>query len=100
METLRQDIRYTLRMLLRMPGFTAIAVFSLALGIGPNTLIFNLVNAIMLRPLPHIEEPDRLVRFDFKEQLDSYSVVSYPDYLIYRDQSKSFSDLIATSQIG
>src|SRR5262249_35456217 len=100
METLRQDIRYTLRMLVRAPGFTLVAVFSLALGIGPNSLIFNLIDAVMLRPLPHIQNPDRLVRFEFKDQQDSYSVVSYPDYVDYRDRNNSFSDVIASSPIA
>ncbi len=95
-----QDLRYALRTLYRWPGFTAVVVLTLALGIGANAAIFSVVNAVLLRPLPY-SAPDRLV-FVLGTPTDGDSAKvgassSYPDYVDIRDRARSFSQLAATS---
>jgi putative ABC transport system permease protein len=89
------DVRFGFRMLFKKPGFTLVAVLTLALGIGANSTIFSLVNAVLLRPLP-VEEPDRVVSVyaTFQDQTRS-SRFSYPNYLDYRDRSESLAGLAA-----
>ena len=95
METLFRDIRYGFRGLLKRPGFTVIALVALALGIGANTAIFSLVNAVVLRPLPY-PEPDGLVWVWGNFPGGNRASVSPPDYLDFRSQNKSFEQLAAT----
>jgi len=93
-ETLIKDLRYGLRRLARSPGFTAIAVLSLALGIGANTAIFSLVNTLALRPLP-VDKPDQVVSLANAAEGRMFPTFSYPNYKDFRDRNDVFADLIA-----
>jgi putative ABC transport system permease protein len=100
-QTLWQDLRYGLRQLRKNPGFTAVAVLSLALGIGATTAVFSIVDTIFLRPLPHPEQ-NRLVaiyerRLD-KPEPEGYDMVSMPTFLDWKKQSQSFE--ILTQSLG
>lgn len=87
-----QDVRYGLRVLLKNPGFTAIAVLTLALGIGANTALFSVVNGVLLNPLPY-PEPDRLVAVYEKTADFEQSSITYPNFLDWQKESHSFSAL-------
>jgi putative ABC transport system permease protein len=96
MESLLQDLRYSVRMFRKSPLFTAVAVLALALGIGANTTIFSLVYALLLRPLPGVEEPQRLVSvFTSDYSSTPYGTSFYPDYIDYRDRNEVFEGLAA-----
>lgn len=97
LETLRQDVRFALRMLRRSPGFAAVAVLSLALGIGANTGVFSLINTLMLRLLP-VRDPESLVellhQYPGEPRMNGYSWQSYEHF---RDHNHVFSGLIGSS---
>src|SRR5262245_33134475 len=88
MQTLIQDLRYGARILLKKPGFALIALITLAFGIGANTAIFSVVNAVLLRPLPYVE-PERLVAL-WETRQGGRNSISYPNFLDWRAQNKSF----------
>jgi putative ABC transport system permease protein len=90
--TLWQDIRYGARMLLKNPGVTIIVIIALALGIGANTAIFSVVNAVLLRPLPY-HESDRLVFLNEKSPVLDEMSISYPNFTDWRNHNQSFEKM-------
>ena len=96
-ENLFADVRYALRWLRRSPGFTLIAIASLAIGIGFNTTLFTLVDALLFRPLP-VDRPNELVDvFTTGGDGDMYATSSYPDFVDFKAQNQVFSDMLAYS---
>jgi len=101
MTNVLQDVRYAARALRTSPGFTAVVALTLALGVGANTAIFSVVNAVMLRPLP-FAEPDQLVRIwesNVERGWPTFAT-SHPNFLDWRSQAKSFESLAATYNAG
>jgi predicted permease len=94
MTDLLQDVRYAIRVLAKRPAFTAIAIATLALGIGVNSLMFSLVDAVLFRPLP-VHAPGRLLRIETKFDNGASTGISYPMLRDFREQSQAFTGLAA-----
>jgi len=99
MQTLWQDLRYGVRVLKKNPGFTLVAVLTLAMAIGANAVVFSVLNALILHPL-HVPQAESLYGIQHGNEASSYQ--SYPDYLDLRDRNGSFDDLAAydAAQVG
>jgi predicted permease len=102
LEALVQDLRYALRMLRKNPGFTIVAVLTLALGIGANTAVYSLVNTILLRPLPYRHPEQLVVVSETAPQMggDTEVGMAAGEYLDYRDRSRSFTQTAAYEAAG
>src|SRR5258705_10368915 len=99
MQTVWQDVRYAGRQLRKSPGFTAVALLTLALGIGANTAIFSVVYGVLLRPLPY-HEPSRLIVLNETTPRVGAVSVSYLNFLDWRAQSRGFSEMAAVGDVG
>ena len=98
MDTLRQDLRFALRQLVRSPGFAALAVAMLALGIGATTTIFSVINTVFLRPPAHVREPERLVAvFTSDFSGPRFGTSSYPDFRDFASGAAGLEALAATT---
>src|SRR4029077_5388252 len=97
---LLQDVKYGLRMLVKSPGFSLVAVLSLALGIGANTAIFSLINAILLRPLPVDDAPSLMSIATTDQRNPGNLQLSHLNFKDLRAQSTTFADMAAFSFNG
>lgn len=97
MSTLLQDLRYAVRVLLKSPSYTAIAVITLALGIGANTTIFSWIDSTLLNPVAGLAAPSKVVALSLGSSLQDPFPFSYPDYIAMRDGQRSFSGITAFS---
>ena len=92
-----RDLRYACRMLVKAPGFTTVSVLAIALGIGASTTMFSSINALLLRPMPYIQDQERLVAISqyFTKTPDHNAGTSYPDYLEWKKQVTTLEGVAA-----
>src|SRR5262249_38301817 len=101
MQNFVQDLRYGLRSLMKRPGFTLIAVLTLALGIGASAAIFTVVNAALLRPLPYPDaERIAIVSSTIRRETVEVRSASYPDFIDWRDQNTVFERMAAFDSVS
>src|SRR3954453_16144952 len=94
---MRGDLRYATRTLAKTPGFTAVAILALALGIGASTTIFSAINALLLKPWPYIQDQERILYYSqyFAKHADQDAGVAFPDYLDFKREATSFEGIAA-----
>ena len=97
-ERFLENIRFAIRGLRKNPGFAVVCIVTLALGFGANTAIFTVINAVLIRPVPGVVNPEELVIFERLQRNNPDYAFGYPDYLDYRDQSRSFTGVAARSR--
>ena len=90
-----QDVRYSLRMIAKAPGYAAIAILTLALGIGANTTIFSWINSTLLNPIPGLASPNEVVALSLGRGTDNPFPFTYPDFEAMRDGQQSFAGIAA-----
>lgn len=94
-DAILQDVRYALRGLRKNPGFAGVCILTLALGIGANTAMFTVINAVLIRPVPGVANPDELVILERLQKNNPDFAFGFPDYLDYREQNQAFAGLAA-----
>ena len=96
-----RDLRYACRMLVKTPGFTAIAILAIALGIGASTTMFSSINALLLRPMPLIQDQERLVAVSqyFAKVPDQNAGVAFPDFLEWKKNATTLDGIAAIQEI-
>jgi predicted permease len=99
LQNVSTDVRYAVRMLLKSPGFTIVAILTLALGIGANTAIFSVINTVILQPLSY-PNPDRLVELELSSPQGNGNITSVPKFMVWREQTQVFESVAAYDLSG